>query len=77
MTSFKLIEIDLFPEIFFCREEDEATEEEGSWEDADLFALSLKQSFKLSSFFFFVFLAFLGPLLQHREVARLGVQSEL
>ena len=29
------------------------------------------------NFFFFVFLPFLGPLLGHMEVRRLGVQSEL
>ena len=28
-------------------------------------------------FFFFVFLPFLGPLPQHMEVPRLGVESEL
>ena len=28
-------------------------------------------------FFFFVFLPFLGPLLRHMEVPRLGVESEL
>ena len=28
-------------------------------------------------FFFFVFLPFLGPLQQHMEVPRLGVESEL
>ena len=28
-------------------------------------------------FFFFVFLPFLKPLLQHMEVPRLGVESEL
>ena len=31
----------------------------------------------LSSFFFFVFLPFLGPLLQHMDVPRLGVKLEL
>ena len=31
----------------------------------------------LGYFFFPVFLSFLGPLLQHMEVPRLGVQSEL
>ena len=28
-------------------------------------------------FFFFVYLPFLGPLLQHMEIPRLGVQLEL
>ena len=37
-----------------------------------------KKSLKLFCFvLFFVFLLFLGPLLQHMEVPRLGVQSEL
>ena len=31
----------------------------------------------LFSFFLFFFFVFLGPCLQHREVARLGVESEL
>ena len=33
--------------------------------------------FFLFFFFFFVFLPLLGPLLQHVEVPRLGVESEL
>ena len=33
--------------------------------------------FCFKDFFFFVFLPFLGPLLWHMEVPRLGVESEL
>ena len=39
--------------------------------------LMLVGIFLLFFFFFFVFLPFLGPLLRHMEVPRLGVQSEL
>jgi len=34
-------------------------------------------SFFFFNFFFLVFLPFLGPLLRHMEVPRLGVESEL
>ena len=44
-----------------------------------LLLLFLKQRFSYSILFFFVFvfLPFFGPLLQHMEVPRLGVESEL
>ena len=38
---------------------------------------NFKYSIILFFFFFFVFLLFLGPLPQHMEVPRLGVESEL
>ena len=38
--------------------------------------LSFKFYLILIPFFFFVFLSFLGPLVLHVEVPRLGVQSE-
>ena len=39
--------------------------------------VTLFSPYKKIIIFFFVFLPFLGPLPQHMEVPRLGVQSEL
>ena len=42
-----------------------------------VFSLTITLEMTRNSLFFSVFLPFLGPLLQHMEVPRLGVESEL
>ena len=63
---------------FKVRDVEEAVGVRGSWVMGQRFEFRMQHPQSTCSFFFsFVFLPFFGPLLQHMEVPRLGVELEL